>query len=67
MLSGIYPAILKNSLRTYKYRNSTMKPAGHIESSRNGAIFAYRSKQLMNAGRGIVITSEEAVLENEQK
>mgnify|MGYP005983066553 CR=1 FL=1 len=67
MLSEIYSAILKNSLRTYKYRNSTMKPAGHTESSRNGAIFAYRNKQLMNAGRGMVITSEEAVLENEQK
>ncbi|MGG5378574.1 hypothetical protein IGI61_002530, partial [Enterococcus sp. DIV0719d] len=67
MLSEIYSAILKNGLRAYKYRNSTMKPAGHIDSSRNGAIFAYRSKQLMNAGRGIVITSEEAVLENEQK
>lgn len=67
MLSEIYSAILKNGLRTYKYRNSTMKPAGHIDSSRSGAIFAYRSKQLMNAGRGIVITSEEAVLENEQK
>ncbi|EGP5708320.1 primase C-terminal domain-containing protein [Enterococcus faecium] len=67
MLSEIYSAILKNSLRTYKYRNSTMKPAGHVDSSRNGAIFAYRSKQLMNAGRGMVITSEEAVLENEQK
>lgn len=66
MLSKIYPAILKNSLRTYKYRNSTIKPAGHIDSSRNGAIFAYRSKQLMNASRGIVITSEEAILENEQ-
>lgn len=44
-----------------------MKPAGHIDSSRNGAIFAYRSKQLMNTGRGMVITSEEAILENERK
>ncbi|HHJ3812905.1 TPA: replication protein RepR, partial [Enterococcus faecium] len=55
MLSEIYSAILKNGLRTYKYRNSTMKPAGHIDSSRSGAIFAYRSKQLMNVGRGMVI------------
>ncbi|SMJ08243.1 plasmid replication protein RepR [Enterococcus faecium] len=67
MLSEIYSAILKNGLRTYKYRNSTMKPAGHIDSSRSGAIFAYRSKQLMNVGRGMVITSEEAILENEKK
>ena len=44
-----------------------MKPAGHIDSSRSGAIFAYRSKQLMNVGRGMVITSEEAILENEKK
>ncbi|MEJ4858273.1 primase C-terminal domain-containing protein [Enterococcus faecium] len=67
MLSEIYSAVLKNGLRTYKYRNSTMKPAGHIDSSRSGAIFAYRSKQLMNVGRGMVITSEEAILENEKK
>ncbi|HAQ2133592.1 TPA: replication protein RepR [Enterococcus faecium] len=67
MLSEIYSAILKNGLRTYKYRNSTMKPAGHIDSSRSGAIFAYRSKQLMNVGRGMIITSEEAILENEKK
>ncbi|HAQ5668508.1 TPA: replication protein RepR [Enterococcus faecium] len=67
MLSEIYSAIVKNGLRTYKYRNSTMKPAGHIDSSRSGAIFAYRSKQLMNVGRGMVITSEEAILENEKK
>ncbi|MEB8419047.1 primase C-terminal domain-containing protein [Enterococcus casseliflavus] len=67
MLSEIYSVILKNSLRTYKYRNSTMKIVGYENTSRNGAIFAYRSKQLMNAGRGMVITSEEAILENEMK
>lgn len=44
-----------------------MKPAGHIDSSRSGAIFAYRSKQLTNVGRGMVITSEEVILENEKK
>ncbi|MBK1209032.1 primase C-terminal domain-containing protein [Enterococcus faecium] len=66
-LDQCYAALLKQGIRTYKYRNSTMKPAGHIDSSRSGAIFAYRSKQLMNVGRGMVITSEEAILENEKK
>ncbi|PEH49459.1 primase C-terminal domain-containing protein [Enterococcus faecium] len=67
MLSDLYKAVLKSGIRTYKYRNSTIKPAGYTDSSRNGAIFAYRSKKLMNAGRGMVITSEEAIFENKQK
>ena len=66
-LDQCYTALLKQGIRTYKYRNSTMKPVGYENTSRNGAIFAYRSKQLMNAGRGMVITSEEAILENESK
>ncbi|MFB8449856.1 primase C-terminal domain-containing protein [Enterococcus thailandicus] len=67
MLEELYSNILKSGIRTYKYRNSTMKPVGNVETNRNGAIFAYRSKKLMNAGRGMVITSEEAILENELK
>lgn len=66
-LDQCYAVLLKQGIRTYKYRNSTMKPVGYENSSRNGAIFAYRSKQLMNAGRGMVITSEEAILENQSK
>lgn len=67
MLDELYSNILKSGIRTYKYRNSTMKPIGNVETNRNGAVFAYRSKQLMNVGRGMVITSEEAILENEKK
>ncbi|EGP4915053.1 primase C-terminal domain-containing protein [Enterococcus faecium] len=66
-LDKCYGVLLKQGIRTYKYRNSTMKPVGYENTSRNGAIFAYRSKKLMNAGRGMVITSEEAILENELK
>ena len=67
MLINLYTALLKSGIRTYKYRNSTIKPIQYENTSRNGAIFAYRTKQLMNAGRGMVITSEEAILENESK
>ncbi|WP_271554323.1 primase C-terminal domain-containing protein [Enterococcus mundtii] len=67
MLINLYTTLLKSGIRTYKYRNSTIKPIQYENTSRNGAIFAYRTKQLMNAGRGMVITSEEAILENENK
>jgi hypothetical protein len=66
-LDKCYSALLKKGIHTYKYRNSTIKPVQYEDTNRNGAIFAFRSKQLMNAGRGVVITSEEAILENELK
>lgn len=58
--------ILKDGLRKYKYKNSKLKPACSSEGNK-GAIFGYRSKDLMIQGRGIVITSEEALIENEDQ
>lgn len=61
---GIYADVLKQGVRTYKYRNSAIKPIGYTNQNGNGAIFAFRSKERMNASRGIVVTSEEGILEN---
>lgn len=55
--------ILKDGLRKFKFKNSKSKPAGTVEENK-GAVFGYRSKDLMIQGRGIVITSEEAALQN---
>lgn len=63
-LLTINSVVLKNGLRKYKYKNSKLKPAGLSEGNK-GAIFGYRSKELMIQSRGIVITSEEALMENE--
>lgn len=57
--------ILKDGLRQYKYKNSHLKPVGHQESMKKGAIFTYRSKENMANGRGLVLTSDESLIENE--
>ncbi|MBO1139869.1 replication protein RepR [Enterococcus avium] len=63
-LTKVYDKIVQRGLRTFKYKNSKLKPAGTVESNK-GAIFGFRSKELMIQSRGIVITSEEALLDNE--
>ncbi|MGG5373417.1 primase C-terminal domain-containing protein [Enterococcus sp. AZ196] len=55
--------ILKNGLRNYKYKNSKIKPIDSNEGNK-GAIFGFRTKELMKYARGIVITSSEAVADN---
>ncbi|MGG5319184.1 primase C-terminal domain-containing protein [Enterococcus sp. AZ072] len=55
--------VLNDGLRIYKYKNSKIKPAGTAEENK-GAVFGYRSKEHMIQGRGMVITSEEAAIEN---
>lgn len=61
--NDIVAIILNDGLRTYKYKNSAIKPAGTVEGNK-GSIFGYRSKDLMIQGRGIVLTSEEAAAQN---
>lgn len=58
--------ILNDGLRNYKYKNSKLKPAGNTEGNK-GSVFGYRSKELMIQGRGLVLTSEEALSENEDQ
>ena len=65
-LTSMYSIVLKGGLRKYKYMNSKLKPAGTVEGNK-GAIFCYRSKDLMIQGRGVVITSEEGLSENEDQ
>lgn len=64
-LNTIYPLILKDGLRSYKFRNSHLKPVSSAEEGKRGAIFAYRSKAHMIKARGLVLTSMEAIEENQ--
>ena len=58
--------ITHGGLRKYKFINSNLKPAGLSEENK-GAVFGYRNKELMIQGRGIVITSEEALVDNKDQ
>lgn len=57
-------AVLQGGIRDYKFKNSSTKPAGHTEG-RKGAIFAWRDKERMQKGYGVVITSQEALFDAE--
>lgn len=54
---------LKNGLRTYKFKNSQLKPLGFVEEEKKGSIFIYYSKDALSVSRGVVITSLEAIEE----
>lgn len=64
-LNTIYPLILKDGLRNYKFRNSHLKPVSSVEEGKRGAIFTYRSKAHMIKARGLVLTSMESIKENQ--
>ncbi|MEI5992342.1 hypothetical protein A5881_003898 [Enterococcus termitis] len=64
-LSNIYSLFLKDGIRKYKFKNSKVKPITYKPDGKKGAIFGFRTKEAMNAVRGVVITSEEALWENE--
>lgn len=66
-LDTIYSTILKNGIRKFKYKNSRLKPVSFSEQTGKGAIFAYRSKEHMIEGIGLVITSEEGIIENNNR
>ncbi|HFQ3804563.1 TPA: primase C-terminal domain-containing protein [Enterococcus faecium] len=66
-LDVVYSTILQNGIRKFKYKNSRLKPVSYIDQSGKGAIFAYRSKEHMADGMGVVITSEEAVSANKNQ
>ncbi|SUN25608.1 RepE/RepS primase family protein [Streptococcus agalactiae] len=61
----IYKLILKDGLRQIKFKNSHLKLVSSAEEGKRGAIFAYRSKANMIKARGLVLTSMEAVSENQ--
>lgn len=64
-LKAIYQLILKNGLRHTKFKNSHMKPIASAEEKMKGSIFGFRSKANMVKARGLVLTSMESVLDNQ--
>lgn len=63
-LDVIYSTTLQDGIRKFKYKNSHLKPISFKDQSGKGAIFAYRTKEHMIEGIGLVITSEEGIIEN---
>ncbi|OCX04767.1 replication protein RepR [Streptococcus dysgalactiae subsp. equisimilis AKSDE4288] len=64
-IETIYRLILKDGLRQTKFKNSHMKPISSAKEGKRGAIFGFRSKANMVKARGVVLTSIESVLENQ--
>lgn len=62
-IQKIHQMILKDGLRNFKFKNS--KHQNTPSEEQKGAIFGYRNKKNMIGGRGIVLTSLEAVEENQ--
>ncbi|WP_277294355.1 primase C-terminal domain-containing protein [Streptococcus hyointestinalis] len=62
----IYSLVLKDGLRHTKFKNSHLKSVSSAEEEGNkGAIFGFRTKANMTKAQGVVLTSLEAVLENQ--
>lgn len=66
-LEAIYSATLHNGIRKSKFKNSRIQSLFTSNEAGRGAIFAYRSKAHMVEGIGLVITSEEALSENNNR
>ncbi len=64
-LDVVYSTVLQNGIRKFKYKNSHLKPVSFSDQSGRG-YFAYRSKHMIE-GIGLVITSEEGVIENDNR
>lgn len=64
-IEAIYYLILKDGLRKTKFKNSHLKLVSSAEEGKRGSIFAYRSKANMIKARGLVLTSMEAIFENQ--
>ena len=60
----IIETVLHDGVLKYKFKNSKIRPLNSVPGKSKGAIFAYRSKENMIGGRGVVLTSEEAIQEN---
>lgn len=60
----VVETVLHDGLLKYKFKNSKIRSITTKPGKSKGAIFAYRSKKSMIGGRGVVLTSEEAIHEN---
>ena len=63
--SEIIELILKDGIRKYKFKNSKIRPFNQQPEGDKGAVFGFRTKENMIAARGVILTSEEALAENE--
>ncbi len=59
----VVETVLHDGLLKYKFKNSKIRSITTKPGKSKGAIFAYRSKKSMIGGRGVVLTSEEAIHE----
>ena len=66
-LQECFSLITKNGLRTQKFKNSHLQLISSAEEGRRGSVFAYRSKANMVKARGVVLTSIESLLENQDQ
>lgn len=64
-VTRIHELILKDGLRQFKFKNSKYK--GNPSEEQKGAVFSYSSKSRMTSGRGLVLTSFEAVCDLHNK
>lgn len=64
-LTDIYNLILKDGLRKAKFKHSHLKLVSSTEEGKRGAIFGFRTKSNMVKARGLVLTSLEAIAENQ--
>lgn len=64
-LNNIYSIILQDGLRQTKFKNSHLQSVSSADEGKRGSIFAYRSKANMIKAHGLVLTSIEALLENQ--
>ena len=65
-MKKIYSTILQQGLRQFKFKNSKFKPINQPDEETKGSIFGYRTKEDMVHARGVVLTSLEAVQENQK-
>lgn len=57
--------ILKSGLVKYRYKNSKHATITHVEDDhKKGVVFGFRHKSDLKQGKGFVMTSKEAVLDN---
>jgi hypothetical protein len=64
-IQDIVQLVMKQGIRKYKFKNSKIRPIDAAAEGNKGAVFGFRSKKSMTNGFGVVLTSEEALWENE--
>lgn len=66
MNNKIFDCILKNGINQYKIKNSSQTLSFFEKQDiKQGSIFVFRSKEQMSQAKGFVITSQEALWENQ--